>query len=292
MARVSLEDRFFAEAGFRPMAIALGLHEHEVIGLMACLWHRSQAKLMVTCDIDDMSDWLLRDYEFLTRFSAQCVRQGYLRQIEPGKFEIAGNAAHVENLTKLKENAKRGGEATKRKRHEAGQEASHEAGQEASDWGAQTTTNPIQTKPIQSNSQTTTSPNPSSGNEPVEEVVKECEFLFGSVSEREIKAFRDRWSENPRFTAQQLKDALNWLGKHPKAKPETASPLMRIFDIKAAKASYRKFDESLHLFLRQKIDLRLNDDHIALSACDYFQGCDNELLEAYARSMIEKFRSN
>ncbi len=246
MARVSLEDRFFAEAGFRPMAIALGIHEHEVIGLMACLWHRSQAKLMVTCDIDDLSDWLLRDYEFLSRFSAQCVRQGYLRQVEPGKFEIAGNASHVENLTRLKENAKKGGEANRKKQEasqkdslEASPEDTHEASHLDSVRIAQSTTNPNQSKPIQTNSQTTTSPNPSSGNEPVEEVVRECEFLFGSVSEREIQAFRDRWSENPRFTAQQLKDALNWLGRHPKAKPETASPLMRIFDIKAAKAAYR-----------------------------------------------------
>lgn len=159
MARLNLEDRFFSEARLQRFTDLMGWRsQHTAIGALAFLWHESQELLRHTATAEEIVRWTRlrtrRDKErLISALSAPGV--AYIVEIEPGKYEIAGNFCQIDTRVKNTHNSKKGGEATRKKWETVSNQSLAMAdigprGLPAASRGrAEATLNPIQTKPIQ-----------------------------------------------------------------------------------------------------------------------------------------------
>lgn len=114
MARVNLEDRFFAESRLDTLTRRLGWKRRATIGAIADLWHNSQEALRTKGTEEELIEWARMDEEpdEGKRFVAALVRGKYIHA-EGDEFVIHGNEAQIEGrVSQLKGSAK-GGATTK-----------------------------------------------------------------------------------------------------------------------------------------------------------------------------------
>lgn len=118
------------------------------------------------------------------------------------------------------------------------------------------------------------------------EVIEYAERKFNCVFDsRQISKFRETWADNPRFTAADIKRALDWIASHPKARADTIAPLQRCFSLMAVQADARNFDKNVKTAIRDLRQAGCNDDEIVQKLSES-QDYDQRVMEKYVRSKL------
>ena len=123
MARVNLEDRFFAGKGLKYLMGYSGLSKAECIGYLALLWHTSQRERIYKCPREELLFLMELDQSFFeeekcTKFIQALIKSGFVSQ-DGHIYTICGNKDQIEGLDKFVE--KQRGNAQKRWNNPQGQ---------------------------------------------------------------------------------------------------------------------------------------------------------------------------
>jgi len=116
MARLNLEDRFFAGKGLKYLVGYSGISKAECIGYLALLWHTSQRERIYQCPREELLflmeiDPSFYDGEKCTKLIQALEKSGFISQ-KGNIFTIAGNKDQIEGLDKFVKKQK--GNAQKR----------------------------------------------------------------------------------------------------------------------------------------------------------------------------------
>ncbi len=117
MARVNLEERFFAEASrLARVQLVMGWDRRSTIGMLVDLWHESQSASRIDGDAEEIADWaLVYEPDLRPKVLPALLKAGYIHAIGDGRYEIHGNREQLEGLAKHEAWRRKGGEATKAK---------------------------------------------------------------------------------------------------------------------------------------------------------------------------------
>lgn len=174
--RVNIETTAFNRA--KRLGRKLGLSRAAALGHLAFLWHWSQDELAVEAGAEDIVNWFDEDSEIdadpneIIKALVEC--RFISETVELGTFVIHGNDKHVESLKKLRQRAKKGGEATKAKWRASKQAKTRPTGLATSVAAARP--NSIQSNSIQSN------PNQPNSNQPNSIQEGKGDGLFSSAA--------------------------------------------------------------------------------------------------------------
>ena len=111
MARLNIEDRFFAEScRYRKLARLMNWTEEQAIGHLIKLWYHSQSEMEYKVDSEDIVDWSdvspKEGSEYLNALCHKRVR--FCDLLNDGRYIIRGNKKHVDSLRKYKERTEKG----------------------------------------------------------------------------------------------------------------------------------------------------------------------------------------
>lgn len=114
--RLNIEERAFGDYRRKLLAHNLGIKESYALGVLATLWHNSQEVGFCEGSQTQIQNWCEEvDPEDRNLIFSALVESGYLLEIEDGRFEIVGNRTQVEQIEKLRDRSKKGGDVTKEK---------------------------------------------------------------------------------------------------------------------------------------------------------------------------------
>lgn len=116
MARVNVEERFFAEWNrIQIVANEMGWSRHQVIGVMVDIWHKSQGSFKAECTAQDLADWLIFDTYTVQKLVSALKRAKYLKETTAQQLSIAGNFEQINSAVNALDRSKKGGLANKKR---------------------------------------------------------------------------------------------------------------------------------------------------------------------------------
>jgi hypothetical protein len=119
MARVNIEERFFAEhRRLERFAKLMGWHRQRAQGCLLDLWHDSQEAMKSKGSAEEIAFWsrlddLAETSKLVTSLSDRLVR--FIRKAGPDLYEISGNSIQIKNLIGAVRRSKQGGRAFREK---------------------------------------------------------------------------------------------------------------------------------------------------------------------------------
>lgn len=109
--RVNVEDEALIKAELH--AAKGGMCKYELIGMLVYLWNKTQCAGIKSITLEELKTFIpFRDSAHVEGFIKACLCSGFLKRNTAhglDYFTIKGNIVHIEKLTQLRDNAKKGG---------------------------------------------------------------------------------------------------------------------------------------------------------------------------------------
>lgn len=115
MARLNVEERYFAESRGRHLSRFMGWEEPFALGVLAYIWHEAQERLRPTAMPTAIKTWSCLPADSADKFFEGLVEFEFITELDSGEYEIHGCKEQIESRLKMLAASRKGAESTRKK---------------------------------------------------------------------------------------------------------------------------------------------------------------------------------